>query len=414
MARPHAGRRRIRRIATVLVGAVVVEYLVLPQLAGARKAIHLLGEVQPAWLVLGAVLAAAAIAAYAELTRTLLPVAGRPRYRTLLRITLATLGLSHVVPGGTAVGSSMGYRMLTNEGVRGSDAAFALATEGIGSAVVLNMLLWVGLVVSIPARGFDPLYGTAALVGALLLAAVGTAVVLLTKGEEHLAAVVCRVADRLPFLEGEGVADALRRVAGRLRELAADPRLLARGVGWATLNWLLDAAALWVFLAAFGHRMSPDGLIISYGLANVLAAIPITPGGLGVVETVLTATLVGFGAPRGIAVLGVISYRLLNFWLPIPLGAVSYLSLRVRGAEPQPDGGARELRRVAEEAERSAPRPTEWARQRGVRLPGRGYRPGMEDREELDDDVDRPGEAGAAGAAEQDDDGLGQQAADQP
>ncbi|MCU1486974.1 MAG: hypothetical protein JWN67_3720 [Actinomycetia bacterium] len=361
----HGTRRRIRRIVMILVGVLVVEYLVLPQLAGARKAVSLLGQVQPGWLVAGALLEAAAIASYAELTRTLLPVDGRPGYRTLLGITLSTLGLSHVVPGGTAVGSSMGYRLLNNHGVRGADAAFALATEGIGSAVVLNVLLWFGLIVSIPARGFDPIYGTAALVGALLLAAVGAAVVLLTKGEDHLAAVVCRYADRVPFLDGQGVAIALRRVAARLRELAADPRLLARGIGWATANWLLDAASLWVFVAAFGHRMSLDGLIISYGLANVLAALPITPGGLGVVEAVLTTTLVGFGAPRGIAVLGVISYRLLNFWLPIPLGAVSYLSLRVTG-------GAEELRQVTEEADEAAPRTAEWARQRGMRLPKRG------------------------------------------
>jgi uncharacterized protein (TIRG00374 family) len=363
--------RRLRRIAMVLVGAVIVEYLVVPQIAGARKAVSLLGQVQPAWLVVGALLEAAAIASYAELTRTLLPPAGRPRYGVILRITLSTLGLSHVVPGGTAVGSSMGYRLLTQEGVRGTDAGFAIATEGIGSAVVLNMLLWLGLVISIPARGFDPRYGTAALLGSILLLGVGLAVVLLTKGEDHVAAVVCRFADKLPFLEGEGVARVLARVAVRLRALAADPHLLARAIGWASLNWVLDAASLWVFLAAFGHRMSLDGLIISYGLANVVAAIPITPGGLGVMETVLTASLVGFGAQRGVALLGVVSYRLVNFWLPIPLGALSYLSLRVGGGD-EPEGGANELRRVTEEAEQAAPRAHEWAKDRGVRLPKRG------------------------------------------
>ncbi|MCU1374810.1 MAG: hypothetical protein JWO68_2096, partial [Actinomycetia bacterium] len=178
-------------------------------------------------------------------------------------------------------------------------------------------------------------------------------------------------ADKLPFLEGEGVARVLARVAVRLRALAADPHLLARAIGWASLNWVLDAASLWVFLAAFGHRMSLDGLIISYGLANVVAAIPITPGGLGVMETVLTASLVGFGAQRGVALLGVVSYRLVNFWLPIPLGALSYLSLRVGGGD-EPEGGADELRRVTEEAEKAAPRAHEWAKDRGVRLPKRG------------------------------------------
>jgi uncharacterized protein (TIRG00374 family) len=352
----------------LLVAAVLVEYLVLPQLAGARKAVHMLGRVQPGWLVAGVVLEAAAIASYAELTRTLLPLGRRPRRTTLVRITMSTLGLSHVVPGGSAVGTSMGYRLLTTAGVQGTDAGFAIATESLGSAVVLNMLLWVGLIVSIPIRGFNPVYGTAAVLGALLLALVGGAVVALTKGEERLATVVCKVADHVPFLDGEDVSSLLHRVAVRLRGLATQPPLVGRAVLWAALNWLFDMASLWVFLAAFGHRVGPDALLISYGVANVLAAIPVTPGGLGVIETVLTATLVGFGTPRTVALLGVVSYRLVNFWLPIPLGALSYLSLRV---DDDVARRARELRQLAEEAEEEAPRAREWARQRGMRFPRR-------------------------------------------
>ena len=92
-------------------------------------------------------------------------------------------------------------------------------------------------------------------------------------------------------------------------------------------NWLLDAASLEVFVGAFGHWVNPDGLLVAYGLAYVLAALPITPGGLGVVEATLTSLLVGFGTPRGVAALGVVTYRLINFWLPIPLGGVAYISL---------------------------------------------------------------------------------------
>jgi hypothetical protein len=61
----------------------------------------------------------------------------------------------------------------------------------------------------------------------------------------------------------------------------------------------------------------------------VLAAIPLTPGGLGVVEATLTLTLVGFNTTRAIATLGVVGYRLVNFWLPIPVGGLAYLSLQV-------------------------------------------------------------------------------------
>jgi uncharacterized protein (TIRG00374 family) len=341
--------RQLKRLVLVLVAAVVVEYLVLPQIAGARRSIHLLSDVNPAWLAAGVLLEAGAIVAYAQLTRAMLPPDDRVGLWTTLRITLSTLGISHVVPGGTAAGASLGYRLLTDANVAGTDAAFALATQGVGSAVVLNLLLWIGLVVSIPTRGFNPLYGTAAIVGTLLLAAFAAAVVLLTKGEDRVAKTVCRIADRLPLLDGEAVSGILRRWADRLRALADDRALLVRAIGWAAANWLLDAASLWVFVAAFGHLTVVDGLLVAYGLAYVLAAIPITPGGLGVVEATLTSSLVGFGAARGVAILGVLSYRLVNFWLPIPLGGASYVSLRV-GRRASRRAKADALREAAEES----------------------------------------------------------------
>ena len=107
---------------------------------------------------------------------------------------------------------------------------------------------------------------------------------------------------------------------------------------WAALNWILDAASLWVFIFAFGHAVSPIDLLVAYGLANILAVIPITPGGLGVVEGVLIPTLVGFGTPKATAILGVLSYRLVNFWLPIPLGGVAYLLAPLRPARPSSCG----------------------------------------------------------------------------
>jgi uncharacterized protein (TIRG00374 family) len=145
---------------------------------------------------------------------------------------------------------------------------------------------------------------------------------------------------------------------------------VARAIGWAAANWLLDAASLWIFLAAFGHRTSIDGLLIAYCLANVLGALPITPGGLGIIEGVLTPTLVGFGVPGGVAVLGVVSWRLVNFWLPIPAGGIAYLSLKLAPDERR-GRRAEELARAVEEARAEAERPLRWAARRGLRVPTR-------------------------------------------
>src|SRR5207237_9845663 len=101
----------------------------------------------------------------------------------------------------------------------------------------------------------------------------------LSKGEDRLAAAVCRIAGHVPLVDGNSVADALRRVATRLRQIATDDGVLWRAVRWATLNWVLDMASLWVFLAAFGYRTSPDALIISYGPPHRPRPVPLHPGG---------------------------------------------------------------------------------------------------------------------------------------
>jgi uncharacterized protein (TIRG00374 family) len=350
-------RRRVlhsvRRVVFGIVGLLVLEFLVLPQLAGARESLHLLARVNVAYLLAGLGLEGAAIWSYAMLTRSLLPRESRPARSQVLRINLSTLAVSHLVPGGSAAGTSLGYRLLTTAGVPGPDAGFALATQGLGSAVVLNVLLWIGLLVSIPLRGFNPLYLTAAIVGAVLLAGFGGLILLLTHGEDRAAAVLRAIATKIPGLDEDNVERVVRRLAARLEELAADRELLWRSIGWATLNWVLDAASLWVFVAAFGHRVGLDGITVSFGLAYVLAAIPITPGGLGVVEAVLTSTLVGFGTTKAIAILGVIAYRLVNFWLPIPLGAAAYVSLQVDKSAGR-RRAAGQLRRALDEARQEA------------------------------------------------------------
>ena len=189
------------------------------------------------------------------------------------------------------------------------------------------------------------------------MAVFAVAVFLLTKGKERAAVIVSGLVARLPFLK-QGAAEATERVmhqiAERVAAMTADRALLRRAVLWATANWLLDAGSLFVFLVAFGHIENPDGLLVAYGLAYVLAAIPVTPGGLGVVEAVLVPSLVAFGATRGTAIVAVICYRLVNFWLPIPVGAGAYLSLRVAGnghAANRRD----ELSRALVEARSSAP-----------------------------------------------------------
>lgn len=353
----------VRRLAEVLAFALIIHFLVLPQLGGTRRAAELLGQVNPGLVALGVVLQGAALLAYAQLTRALLPGRERPPLWTQTRITLSTRGFTNVVPGGSASAAVLGYRLLRNAGVSGSSTTFAMASQSIGSAVVLNLLLWIALVVTIPARGFNPLYTTAAVIGLLILAGFAALVLALTRGRTRALDVARRIARRLPLLDEVGFPAVLARVADNVQRLAADRAVLGNAVGWASANWLLDAASLWVFLTAFGAGISPEAVLVAFGLANVLAAVPITPGGLGVIEATLTAVLVGFGAPAAAAALGVAAYRLVNYWAVIPTGAAAYLSLRVTMARSEPAADAQLDETPSRERLRR------WAAAHGVRQP---------------------------------------------
>ena len=319
--------RNVKITLMVLLLFFVGEYNLLPELASARKELHQLRHLNIVWLIIGAVFEVAALLAYAQLTHTVLSP-GAPKRGRIFRINMWALAISHVVPGGTVPGTAASYRLLTESDVAPSTAALGLATQGIGSAVVLNGIFWLSLLISIPLHGYNPLYGFAAILGVLLIAVFAGLIFLLTRGEEQATKFLNRVARRLPFVKTETITALVEKVADRMQVLFRSPELLRRAGIWAAANWLLDAGSLYVFLFAFGVHLDPVDVLVAYGLANILAVIPLTPGGLGVIEITIVSLLTGFGAAGEAATAGVLSWRLVNFWLPIPFGGGSYLSLR--------------------------------------------------------------------------------------
>jgi len=308
---------------------IVLFVWVIPLIPNFRDAAEKLLKVNPGLLALGLGLQVAAWFAYALLTKAALGDAGRSISRMrMFRIQMSTKALTNTVPGGSAAGPALGYRLLTLSGVPGPDAGFALATAGLGSAVVLNLIFWLALMISIPIRGVNPGYVTAALVGVVvMLIAVGL-VIGLVHGQARAERAIRWIARKLR-LNGDKATAVLKQVGMRVEQLLDDRQLLIRVGGWAALNWVLDALSLWVFLRAYGQTMWPDALFVSFGVANVVAAIPITPGGLGPVDAAYIALLPAFGARKVPATLAVASYRLAQQFLPILVGAIFYGTLRI-------------------------------------------------------------------------------------
>jgi len=320
----------LRRGVLLFVLLLVVEYLVVPELVGASKDLYLLGRVNAAWLAAGLILEGLSLFCYAVLTKVLLPPGPKPSLSVLFRIDLSAAAVAHVIPAGTLGTAALGFKLFTDEGISGNDAGVMMAAKGLGSTVVLNVLLWLSLLISIALAGFQPIYGTVAIIGTVVLLGVAALVFGVMRGAGLASRLLRTIADKIPGLSGERVEQAILDAARTFATMARDKRVLSLALLWASLNWLLDAASLWCFVAAFGKLFNPVELFAVYGIANVAGALPITPGGLGVVDSLTPLLLVGFGVTRSVATLGVLAWRLVNFWLPIPTGALAYVSLKVK------------------------------------------------------------------------------------
>jgi putative heme transporter len=313
----------------VLAFFALAYYSVLPQLVNAKTAARTLSHVKVRYLILGLALEGLALLCYSLLTRAALPKPG-PSVGTLFRIQLSTRAVSSVVPGGAAASNALGFRLLTKSGVAGADAGFALGAAGLFSAVILNLILWLALLVSIPLSGVKPVYVTVALVGVFIMLVFEALVFALLRGQAKAESVARQIAARIAFLDEDKAAETVNHLADRLRQLISRPELLRALALWAILNWLLDAASLWVFLFAFGGRIRVDSLIVSFCIVNLMSVVPITPGGLGVVELMYPSLLVSIFGMRTIDVTyGMGAYRIAQLWLPIAVGGLCYLTLRI-------------------------------------------------------------------------------------
>ncbi len=126
------------------------------------------------------------------------------------------------------------------------------------------------------------------------------------------------------------VAPALSQVLPGLLQMAQHPRKIAQGVGGTLLLSVAYICCLDVCVRALGGSIPIASVAVVYLTGSALGSLVPTPGGLGAVEAALSAGLTAAGLPGAAAVSAVLFYRVLTFWLPVPLGwvALKYLERR--------------------------------------------------------------------------------------
>ena len=229
-------------------------------------------------------------------------------------VALGSFSLSQLLPAGGAAGGVFAARRLA----RHTDGVTATASAALAAAcslVMLGTVVTVGGLLSASVGSGDMTVAVVTGAASLALVAVVVVVALLLADPSRRLRVVAWVADRT----GRGPAarkdwlEALERQVAVLRR----PGRLAPGLGWAALAWTLDVAVLAAIVQAVGLPVSIAGTIAAYGVANLANAVPLTPGGIGLVEAGLAGTFVALGADPGAAAATALGYRLVGDMLPV-------------------------------------------------------------------------------------------------
>ena len=264
-----------------------------------------------------------------------------PRWGTIATAQLAGNAASKVVPGGPATGGVVQAKLLVQAGHPLPSVMSGLAGVGLITTAVLLLLP----VLTLPALLIGPPPAHQLQLG--LLVSLILAVVIVGVGVTALT--WPRVVDAVGRLIGHALHRFGRPVTAatvatsllvqRARVAAAFKGRWWRAVFAAAANRMFDYAALVAALTAFGAHARPSEVLLAFVVAQALAMVPITPGGLGFVESGLTALLVVIGVPADTAVIGTLLYRLVSFWLPIPVGALAWAGWRIHRSQDRTAAG---------------------------------------------------------------------------
>jgi uncharacterized protein (TIRG00374 family) len=320
-AEPERRTGSLRRTIFWLVVSAVSLYLVAPSIIAALGSWHQIERLSPAWLAAMAALQAGALVCMWVLQWLSLRGA---RWQPVIASQLAGNALAKMAPGGGAMGGALQYRMLVETGLRRGEVV-----AGLTAASLLVFAIVLALpVLAIPAilrGGVQRDLLNAAIAAVVVFAVLFAVGVVLLASDGPLLWVgrqVQRVRNRL-----RRRAEPLRRLPQRLvherdRIVGTLGPRWKRALAAALGRWAFDFGCLLAALRALDALPRPGLVLLAFCAAQVLAQIPLTPGGLGFVEAGLTGTLTLAGVPAGTAVVATFAYRLFSYWLQLPLGLV--------------------------------------------------------------------------------------------
>jgi uncharacterized protein (TIRG00374 family) len=324
-------RRSVLGLGVFLLLSIAALYFLLPQIAGLQDTWHRIENGSPWWIGVALLFGVGMFAGYVAMFRGIFVRAGSTRidWQASYQITLAGLAASRIFAAGGAGGLVLMAWALRRSGMRKrlvADKTLTFLILTYLPYMAALMICGVGLRLGI-FNGEAP-FGLTVVpaIIAFIITAIGVLTVVVPPDLQRrldgfarrygkLGRLTQRLAN-LPASVSAGMRDALRH----LRH--PDPALAG-----AVLFWAFQVAVLWASFRAFGEA-PPLAVLTQAFFVGMFGNLLPMPGGVGGVEGGMIAALAGFGVDAGQAVVAVLLFRAVTFWLPLIPGVIAYFQLR--------------------------------------------------------------------------------------
>ncbi|HEX3582152.1 MAG TPA: lysylphosphatidylglycerol synthase transmembrane domain-containing protein [Thermoanaerobaculia bacterium] len=241
-----------------------------------------------------------------------------------IEIVTAASTVSLVAAGLIGYAASI-YEWTRRSGTRRETATIAAAVPSAFDGAALILFGVISAVILLLRGKMNAWALRSVVIVMLMLVVAATATLLALFAPQRARNLVSRILGRKRHKIAEQIDETLTVVRETIRNGGA-----VRAFSAACLNLVFDLIAFELVFLATGHGVAPIVLLGGYGVPLLLGRSSFIPGGIAVVEVGMTATYVSLGVPTDVAVVGVLAYRLISFWLPALAGIpiAGYLQTR--------------------------------------------------------------------------------------
>jgi uncharacterized protein (TIRG00374 family) len=328
-------KRRMFMLGLAVSLMIVAIYFIFPKVVGVTNAFDRLDDATWYWLVAAVGFNAASFIAYTALFQGVLAgrdpddeMQDRIDLGAAFQITMAGFVATILFSAAGAGGVALTYWALRKAGMERRRAACRMVafmallyTVYLASLVTFGTLLYTGTI-----AGERPFAGTvipgAIALGALVI--IGLIALIPEDFERRLARVGRRRRVQKLATGPATIATGVRTAIAYLRHPWRSANAVAGALGW----WAGNIGILWSCFHAFGVDVQLGVVIQGYFLGMVANLLPSPAAGVGTVDAGLIGAFVLFGIPADTVFPAILVFRLIGFWLPIPVGIWAYVKLR--------------------------------------------------------------------------------------